>query len=71
MPAGHKILTWLSWILSVVSALLALVPFWYIWRIIHDLLEAAPDFSGQTRQRPMAGVLCFLQYFLFWSTMLR
>ena len=26
----HKILTYLSWILSVVSALLALVPFWYI-----------------------------------------
>ena len=41
----HKILTYLSWILSVVSALLALVPFWYIWRIIHDVLEAAPDFS--------------------------
>ena len=41
----HKILTYLSWILSMVSALLALVPFWYIWRIIHDVLEAAPDFS--------------------------
>lgn len=41
----HKILTYLSWILSVASALLALVPFWYIWRIIHDVLEAAPDFS--------------------------
>ena len=31
---GHKILTYLSWILSVMSALLALVPFWYIWRIV-------------------------------------
>ena len=41
----HKILTYLSWILSMVSALLALAPFWYIWRIIHDVLEAAPDFS--------------------------
>lgn len=27
------------------SALLALVPFWYIWRIIHDILEAFPDIS--------------------------
>ena len=27
------------------SALLALVPFWYIWRIIHDILEVSPDFS--------------------------
>ena len=42
---GHKILTYLSWVLSVMSALLSLVPFWYIWRIIHDVLEAAPDFS--------------------------
>ena len=42
---GHKILTYLSWVLSVMSALLALVPFWYIWRIIHDILEVYPDFS--------------------------
>ena len=42
---GHKILTYLSWVLSVMSALLALVPFWYIWRIIHDIPEVSPDFS--------------------------
>ena len=42
---GHKVLTYLSWVLSVMSALLALVPFWYIWRIIHDILEVSPDFS--------------------------
>lgn len=41
----HRILTYLSWILSVISALLALVPFWYIWRIIHDVLAVAPDFA--------------------------
>ena len=41
---GYRILTYLSWILSVMSALLALVPFWYIWRIIHDILEVSPDF---------------------------
>lgn len=38
-------MTYLSWVLSVMSALLALVPFWYIWRIIHDILEVSPDFS--------------------------
>ena len=42
---GRRILTYLSWALSAASALLALVPFWYIWRIIHDVLEASPDFS--------------------------
>lgn len=42
---GHKILTYLSWALSVISALLALIPFWYIWRIIRDILEVSPDYS--------------------------
>lgn len=41
----HKILTYLSWILSAVSALLALVPFIYIWLIIREVLEVMPDFS--------------------------
>ena len=41
----HRILTYLSWILSVISSLLALVPFWYIWRIIHDILAVAPNFE--------------------------
>lgn len=41
----HKILTYLSWMLSVISALLALVPFWCIWRIIHDILDVSPDYS--------------------------
>lgn len=40
----YKILTYLSWGLSAMSALIALVPFWYIWRIIHDILEVSPDF---------------------------
>ena len=41
----HRILTYLSWGLSVISALVALVPFWYIWRIVRDVLAAAPDFA--------------------------
>ncbi len=35
-----------SWILSALSALLALIPFWYIWRIIKEAIETAPNFSG-------------------------
>lgn len=56
---GHRILTYLSWVLSALSALLALVPFWYIWRIIHDILEASPDFSqmGNVTQYGWAAVL--------------
>lgn len=42
----HKYLTYLSWILSVVSALLSLFPFWYIWQIMRAVLETDPTFSS-------------------------
>mgnify|MGYP003258636004 FL=1 len=38
-------LTIASWILSVISAWLALVPFYYIWRIMKEVLSVAPDFG--------------------------
>ena len=36
-----------SWILSALSAFLALIPFWYIWRIIKEAIETAPIFQEQ------------------------
>lgn len=42
---GHRYFTYASWILSAASALLALLPFWYIWKIIKEVLEVAPNFS--------------------------
>lgn len=42
---NYKYLTVLSWILSAVSAWIALVPFYYIWRIIKEVLAVAPDYS--------------------------
>ena len=41
----YRILTYLSWILSAVSALIALLPFWYIWRILGEVIEAAPRYA--------------------------
>ena len=41
----YKYLTVLSWILSAVSAWIALVPFYYIWRIIKEVLAVEPDYS--------------------------
>ena len=35
---NYKYLTILSWIFSVVSAWIALVPFYYIWRVIKEIL---------------------------------
>lgn len=42
---NHRYFTYSSWILSAVSAIIALVPFWYIWKIIREVLAVAPDFS--------------------------
>lgn len=42
---GYKYLTIASWFLSAISALIALVPFVYIWALIREVLEVAPAFS--------------------------
>ena len=42
---NYRYFTYASWVLAAVSALLALVPFLYIWKIIRDVLNAAPDYS--------------------------
>lgn len=42
----YKILTYLSWMFSAVSALLALVPFWYIWRILKEIIEVEPRYEN-------------------------
>lgn len=45
--AGNfKYLTILSWIFSVVSAWIALVPFYYIWKVIKEVLEVAPHYEN-------------------------
>lgn len=44
--AGNfRFLTYASWILSGVSAAFALVPFYFLWRIIKEVLTVMPDFS--------------------------
>ena len=42
---GHRFFTYASWVLSAFSALVALVPFLYIWMILRDVLEAAPNYA--------------------------
>ena len=41
----HKYLLYASWMLSAISAFIALVPFYYIWKVIQEVLGVAPDFS--------------------------
>ena len=41
----HRVFTYASWVLSAISALTALVPFLYIWKILRDVLNAAPNYA--------------------------
>ena len=42
---NYRYFTYASWVLSAVSALVALVPFVYIWKILRDVLNAAPNYE--------------------------
>jgi len=42
---NYRYFTYASWVLSAVSALVALVPFVYIWKILRDVLDAAPNYA--------------------------
>ena len=42
---NSKYLTIASWVLATVSAFIALVPFYYIWRLIKEVIRVSPDFD--------------------------
>ena len=46
IAGNHKYLIYASWVLSAVSAFIALVPYCYIWKIIREVLDTGPDFSN-------------------------
>lgn len=43
---NYKYLTVASWVLATISAFVALVPFYFIWRLIKEVLRVAPDFAS-------------------------
>ena len=45
IAGSYQYLTYASWILSAISALIALVPYYFIWQVMREVLEVAPDFS--------------------------
>ncbi len=45
IAGSHKYLTYASWVLSAISALIALVPYYYIWQVMKEVLDTAPDFD--------------------------
>ncbi len=59
VAGNHKYLLYASWVLSAASALLALVPFYFIWKIIQQVLAVAPDF-GQAQNLTAYGWMAVL-----------
>lgn len=45
---NYKYFTYFSWILSAISAAFALVPFYYLWKIIKEVLDVMPHFENAT-----------------------
>lgn len=43
---NYKYFTYASWLLSAVSAAFALVPFYYLWKIIKEVLDVMPNFEN-------------------------
>ena len=42
----RRVLTYLSWVLSAVSALMALVPFIFVWLIVREVIQADGNFAA-------------------------
>ena len=70
---NYRAFTYASWVLSAVSALVALVPFVYIWKILRDVLNAAPDYA-QAVKIPhygwMAVLFAVLSYLIYIAALL-
>lgn len=43
---SYRILMTASWVLATISAFVALVPFYFIWRLIKEVLNVAPDYAS-------------------------
>lgn len=70
---GHKYFTYASWVLSGISALTALVPFWYIWKIINEVLEVSPNFGSAanlTYYGIMAMTYAIISYLIYIGALL-
>ena len=59
--------------LSGISALTALVPFWYIWKIINEVLEVSPNFGSAanlTHYGIMAMTYAIISYLIYIGALL-
>lgn len=65
---GYKYFTYASLLLSAVSSALALLPFYYLWKIIKEVLDVMPNYSNATgivKNGVMAVVFSVLSMFIY------
>ena len=70
---GHKSLTYLSLLLSVACGLLAPMPFVYLWRIIREVIEVAPNYSaavGITHNGWMAVIFSLIYMLIYFGALM-
>lgn len=64
----YRYLTIASWILSAASALVALLPYVYIWRVIEEVFRVAPDYGSAVNVAHngwMAVLMAVLSLFIY------
>jgi ATP-binding cassette subfamily B protein IrtA len=70
---SYKGFSYASVIMSAVSAVLALFPFIYLWKIIKEVIEVAPDFSradGIVHNGVMAVVMALASMLIYFAALL-
>ena len=64
----HRYFTYASWLLAAISALIALLPFIYIWKIIKEVLDVAPPpplATGLVHNGIMAMVFAIASFLIY------
>lgn len=64
----HKYFTYASWVFAALSAFVALLPFIYIWKIVKEVLDVAPNFSeavGLVKNGVMAMVFAVAAFLIY------
>lgn len=64
----HRYFTYASWVLAALSAFVALLPFIYIWKIVKEVLDVAPNFSeavGLVKNGVMAMVFAVAAFLIY------
>ena len=70
---SYKSFSYASIIMSAVSAVLALFPFIYLWKIIKEVIEVMPDFSraeGIVHNGVMAVVMALISMLVYFAALL-